>query len=43
MIEDNLWFVGKDLADALGYSNSRKALNECRICYGLREKEKELR
>ena len=28
MIENNPWFVGKDLADALGYSNSRKALSD---------------
>ncbi len=25
-IEDDVWFVGKDVADILGYSNSRKAL-----------------
>lgn len=25
-IENEPWFVGKDVAEALGYSNSRKAL-----------------
>ena len=25
-INGNPWFVGKDIAEALGYSNSRKAL-----------------
>lgn len=27
-INDEPWFVGKDVADVLGYSNSRKALND---------------
>ena len=27
-INDELWFVGKDVADILGYSNSRKALSD---------------
>lgn len=28
VINDEPWFVGKDVADVLGYSNSRKALND---------------
>ena len=27
-INDEPWFVGKDVADILGYSNSRKALSD---------------
>ena len=27
-IENEPWFVGKDVAEALGYSNSRKALSD---------------
>ena len=27
-INNEVWFVGKDIAEALGYSNSRKALTD---------------
>lgn len=27
-IDGEVWFVGKDVADALGYSNSRKAIGD---------------
>ena len=27
LLNNEPWFVGKDVADVLGYSNSRKALN----------------
>lgn len=26
MVDDEVWFVGKDVAEALGYSNSSKAV-----------------
>lgn len=28
MVDGEPWFVGKDIAKALGYTNTRKALND---------------